>query len=536
MIIQCEQCQAKFKLDDSKVTDKGVKVRCAKCKHVFTVTKEQPATEPADFGAAFEQTAFGGQEEASFQTPAPPPETHEPSIPFSFGSDFTDEPVFPDPPAQQVVAEEPAPSFSFDTTPQEEEADNTVRMESNPLESKAQDSSFAPAGNDDFSLSSLEDDKGFAVERDDASSTPGEVDFDSFDFGDGSSDADKTMVAPPATVDFGDKTMIQQPMAAAAPEAPAPKAAAQGLDFSDDDMFGAVVAPPVEEPAESISFDFGTDSFADSMDLGGAETGQKGSSLSLDGGTDAPFSLGEIDFGDELTSVAVQQVNPDELKPSQEILFAPLAEAQEKPAPTTADDDLKKAFMADAGQPAQEDLPPLSISSRRKQSPLFTGLIAVLALLVVGVLAYFGLSSPSSDKDKVAQESGKISVRAVKASYVKNASAGALLVISGEALNEYPQPRAALQVKGMIYDAKGVVLSSKNVFGGNQLTDEQLATMPLDKIEAAMANQFGDSLANLEVPPGKAVPFTIVIANPPKEGKDFGVEPVGSTEAKGKQQ
>jgi len=505
MIIQCEQCQAKFKLDDSKVTDKGVKVRCAKCKHVFTVTKEQPATEPADFGSSFEQTAFGGQVEASFPAPVPPPETEEPSTPFSFGSDFPDESAFSDPPAQQAVAEEPVSSFSFDTTPQEEEADNTVRMESNPFESNALDPAFALAGNDEFSLSSLEGDKGFAVERDEASSTPGEVDFDSFDFGDGSSDADKTMVAPSATVDFGDETMIQ-PMAAA-PAAPAPKAAAQGLDFSDDDMFGAVVAPPVEEPAESISFDFGTDSFAESMELGGAETGQKASSLSLDGGTDAPFSLGEIDFGDELTSVAVQQVNPDELKPSQEILFAPLAEAQEKPAPTAADDDLAKSFMADAGQPVQDDLPPLSISSRRKQSPLFTGLIAVLALLVVGVLAYFGLTSSSGDKDKVAQASGKISVRAVKASYVKNAAAGTLLVISGEALNEYPQPRAALQVKGMIYDAKGVVLSSKNAFGGNQLTDEQLAAMPLDKIEAAMANQFGDSLANLEVPPRQGGPL-----------------------------
>lgn len=41
MIIQCPKCLTKFKLDDSKVKDEGTKVRCAKCKEVFVVTKEK---------------------------------------------------------------------------------------------------------------------------------------------------------------------------------------------------------------------------------------------------------------------------------------------------------------------------------------------------------------------------------------------------------------------------------------------------------------------------------------------------------------
>jgi predicted Zn finger-like uncharacterized protein len=40
MIVQCDECNAKFRLDDSKVKDGGVKVRCSKCKHVFVVRKE----------------------------------------------------------------------------------------------------------------------------------------------------------------------------------------------------------------------------------------------------------------------------------------------------------------------------------------------------------------------------------------------------------------------------------------------------------------------------------------------------------------
>ncbi|MBI5970530.1 MAG: zinc-ribbon domain-containing protein [Deltaproteobacteria bacterium] len=37
MVIQCDKCQTKFRLDDSKVTGAGIKVRCTKCQNVFIV-------------------------------------------------------------------------------------------------------------------------------------------------------------------------------------------------------------------------------------------------------------------------------------------------------------------------------------------------------------------------------------------------------------------------------------------------------------------------------------------------------------------
>lgn len=40
MIIQCESCKAKFRLDDSKIPQQGRKVRCSKCSHVFFVQRE----------------------------------------------------------------------------------------------------------------------------------------------------------------------------------------------------------------------------------------------------------------------------------------------------------------------------------------------------------------------------------------------------------------------------------------------------------------------------------------------------------------
>jgi len=151
---------------------------------------------------------------------------------------------------------------------------------------------------------------------------------------------------------------------------------------------------------------------------------------------------------------------------------------------------------------------------------------------IVGVLGYLAFSM--FGKTDIPVDDGKITVRNVKAYFIPKAAAGELLVITGEAQNNHKKARAALQVKGMVYGANNQPLANKTAYAGNPLTQEQLAAMTAEKIESAMNNQFGDSLANLEVQPGKIIPFTIVIINPPKEGKDFGVEPVGSTVAASK--
>ena len=149
---------------------------------------------------------------------------------------------------------------------------------------------------------------------------------------------------------------------------------------------------------------------------------------------------------------------------------------------------------------------------------------------------YWGYVTLTENKGEITtQETGRITVRSVEASFIKNKTAGDLLVISGEAVNEYNKPRAAIQIKGIVFGADGNELSSKSAFCGNPLTEEQLKTMTMDKIEAAMANQFGDSLANMEVATGTAIPFVIVLPKPSAGATDYGVEPVGSTLATDKE-
>jgi predicted Zn finger-like uncharacterized protein len=444
MIIQCEQCRTKFKLDDSKVADKSIKVRCARCRNVFSVAGSQSVPEGT---ASFEQTAPVFQIEEDLRIIAVP-------VPDS------------------------TIGFKPDMEPEEYSADNNSS-----------------------SLNSFS----FAADNEQATPDPPPSAKNDFDF----SLPPVENPATPSNIEFG------------------------GLDFSGDDMFGDVVSMPPEEAAsDSMTFDAGMPGSADSMGVESSAAGQNASSETQKPAAENPFSLDEIDFGDELTSVTVQQVNPEELKPGQDLLFAPLAATEVKPVPVSSADTPKKT----ATPPVQEEFPPLPISSRRKESSRLSGILVLMGLIIAGLAAYYywGYVTPTEDKGKITGETGRITVRSVEASFIKNQQTGDLLVIRGEAVNEYNKPRAAIQIKGIVFGADGKEVSSKSAFCGNLLSREQLATMTMDKIEAAMANQFGDSLANMEVAPGAAIPFVVVIPKPPAGATDYGVELVGSTVATGK--
>ncbi|MBI4949749.1 MAG: zinc-ribbon domain-containing protein [Deltaproteobacteria bacterium] len=72
MIIQCDKCSTKFRLDDSRITANGVRVRCTKCQNVFVVTPPPQAEEVQV------EEVFGAKEGAK----APEPSfTGAPNIP-----------------------------------------------------------------------------------------------------------------------------------------------------------------------------------------------------------------------------------------------------------------------------------------------------------------------------------------------------------------------------------------------------------------------------------------------------------------------
>ena len=126
---------------------------------------------------------------------------------------------------------------------------------------------------------------------------------------------------------------------------------------------------------------------------------------------------------------------------------------------------------------------------------------------------------------------GQIRTRALNGFFLQSRKAGRLFVIQGEAVNDYREPRSAIAVKGVIFDDKGAPLLQQTVFCGNPLDTAELTGLSFEQIVERMNNQFGDSLSNLNVPAGKAIPFTIVFHNLPAELSEFSVEVVDSKSA-----
>ncbi|SNB46018.1 DUF3426 domain-containing protein [Geobacter sp. DSM 9736] len=192
-----------------------------------------------------------------------------------------------------------------------------------------------------------------------------------------------------------------------------------------------------------------------------------------------------------------------------------------------------------------EDAGPQPASSRRTSSALPVAVMAVSVAFVIALAGAgfyllnagpagfdrLGLSAVAKWAGLEPAEEGKITLRTSSGTFVSNKEAGELLVITGDVVNNYRKPRASIQVRALLYGPKGEVVARKTAYCGNVLTKEQLATLPLNKIEAAMNNQFGDSLSNLGVAPGKAIPFVLVFSRVPNEAAEFGVEIAGSTVA-----
>jgi predicted Zn finger-like uncharacterized protein len=78
VIVICEQCQTRFKLDESRIPQGGARVRCSKCKHAFFLPAPG-GDEPDLLDELISQTAA-----EPFRAPPPTedlPEVSSPSLP-----------------------------------------------------------------------------------------------------------------------------------------------------------------------------------------------------------------------------------------------------------------------------------------------------------------------------------------------------------------------------------------------------------------------------------------------------------------------
>jgi len=467
---------------------------------VVATTKElPPAADNLDFG----EFSFDEETAPKDEKPAPLAEA------LDFGEFSFDEETAP-------MDEKPAPAaaealdfgeFSFD--------EETAPMDEKPAPAAAEAPDFGEFSFDEETVPKDEKPAPAATEA---------PDFGEFSFEEESAPKEE-MPAPVAAeaIDFGDFSFEEEPPLIQ--EAPGPGA-------SDD--FG--LQPAASVPDEEFSF--GELSFSEEPEpepARGAETVPPAAATGLAG---AAGFFGAAETPQPETAVA--PVRPAESgKPA----------AQESPLDFSFGDKPFAAAVPEEGPGYEEELPPLSIASRRKGRSALTVTIVAISVVVVVALSAAGLyllqSGPAALEkfDKLgigfvakwfgmeSPEEGRITIRKPLAAFHQNPQAGELFVVTGEAVNSYRKARASIQVKVSLFDKDGKVLLQKTAYCGNRLSNEQLGTLPMEKIESIMNNQFGDSLSNLGVKPGQPIGFVVALANVPKEAVDFGVEVVGSTVA-----
>ena len=565
MIIQCEQCQTRFRLADEKLKPTGTKVRCSKCKHVFTVMPpepEPPEEEAVDFDAMNMQAV---------EKPSSPESPHPPEEEF---------------PAQDTVpdADKALPAGSEKTSSELDFSGLQEEMAASPTSEgeRAEDFSFAGSEPDN---EPTETDFG----RDTTGEAPGdtgaspEEEAERFDFGE-FPEGDAAESAEAEIEDFSFDVDDDQRAAEKAP--PVDEATtAEDFSFGDtaDDGEAFQFDMPESDPADSAEEEFGmgteaaefsfdeepsldeessfeteetdqwreeTSADEDSFDFNEPDFESVGDESETDGET---FAFGEPDLdGDQADAETAR----DNLQFGEIDLQTDDDAGDGQPLETDTDFtgagfSAESAIEEEAAAPARENRDRPKSRERAEDKPLaappvkrkgpFSKVLLLLFLLLLGLggaAGYFYLQDGDlnfariierfTGQAKPAAAEHKININITDTGYINNIHAGQLLVVQGHAANNYSSARSAITVKGILLDGKGEPLYQQTVFCGNPLNETTLRQAPYAKIEEAMNNQFGDSLSNMDVAPGAIIPFTIVFRNLPENIANIHVEVVGS--------
>jgi len=262
--------------------------------------------------------------------------------------------------------------------------------------------------------------------------------------------------------------------------------------------------------------------------------------------TEDPFAVPETGGGEEeeetLPSTAdlfpppVAEPSPEEPLTAEETTAISLTLATEDAAET----DDGTGGLSDEEPFFEESLPrsplpsPRPPAERRKRSLWGRLWLLVLVLaLAGGGYAYHAREQVAATWQKLLIDWQLIPVPPTKAEglkpvklagyFITNRREGRLFVVQGQVLNEGPEARAAIVVQGTVYDRAGGRVAQQSAFCGNPMSKEQLRAWSMLRMSERMQNQFGEMLANLNLEPQKAIPFTLVFKGLPGEVAEFEV-------------
>lgn len=190
--------------------------------------------------------------------------------------------------------------------------------------------------------------------------------------------------------------------------------------------------------------------------------------------------------------------------------------------------------------PVRQALPPLreaggSRGKIRSGRPSLVPL-AILFLLIAGGGAFLGFTPrgqeilrrtiPAMESLWLGRENAgaRFSMENLIGYYEPDAKAGTLYVIKGTITNRGSQKRSGVRVMAELFGSNRMYLGSQVVFAGNVLSGDALRTYSREAIGKEMANRWGNKLSNLDIAPGKSVPFMVVFFDAPEGIEEYRLE------------
>jgi predicted Zn finger-like uncharacterized protein len=169
--------------------------------------------------------------------------------------------------------------------------------------------------------------------------------------------------------------------------------------------------------------------------------------------------------------------------------------------------------------------------------------LIIILLLIMGALAvvFFmpdllpdSLSFLKPGKKEAITDTGirRLTFEDVSGSFIQSNKLGQLFVIKGRLVNQNPDSRSHILVKGTIYNSKGEAIRRRLVYAGNTFDESLLKEMSLEEIEKGLRIQPEGGNSNFNVRPSDSVPFMIVFENLPDNLSEFEVEVVSSAPGK----
>lgn len=472
MVIECSSCHARFKLADDKIKENGTKVRCTKCREVFTVFPEI-SSQINSTEVAKEQEEMGAESFFPPDKPAISPTTDS----VATGSKINNElDLQQDSKTENVIDDAGATDFDAISFDNFESPNFLVTSDETKNPENSEDTTFSftdfsfDSEPEQYKITEPTNEQTLSSENENEDINQDHIDkTDEFSFSSAEGNQNFSWEEP--------ESFSNEPI-----EAQAPK------DNGDTPL-------DTDFTFNSFSFD------------------------------EAPSPITTNDT-EERESVVQDDIKIEVSKEPDSTPVPSIGYSQ----PSAVATERQESTPSHSGRLLRP-----RTRHRKKRSPrlVIKFIITILFILTIiyGVLNreqvqknFKSLLGSFIEKQVSIETKGRIGLTKLSGGYLSSNKEGNFFIIHGVAVNEFKTLRSSILVKGSIFTDNSTSIQSQSAYCGNPMNDNFLKKTSFKEIRDAMNNELGENLVNMNISPDKSVPFTIVFNNAPNNIKEFTVE------------